>query len=740
MPFTYEVNGQEVDFDKEPTEQDIDEAAQQLGGLPTQATKEQYLGAGERLSGGFRTTENLQQVREQQRAERGVAPETPLEPTGFNLENLKDLPLDILDAIGPAFPAIGQIGGGLLGGLATTPTVAGIPQGVIAGGIAGAGVGEAARQAIGQMLGFEQGSVGERLGKIGIEAGVGALGEGAAVGANALIRATKAGIIKASKRLIVKGGLQKAATIWGQITRNMDPQEIHRAIKLIESGDDAILGNKFAGKEAATTFVDELFFGTKDFNKRNLSLQIKKLGNSPTNRTAIKNLYKSTIGLSDEAFEQSINKGGSLRNFLQDGNAVKMAENIQNKLAGPQGLFEKMGSELGKARRALGIAAKEVDVTQHITSVNSMLADELVNVGYLNRTSTQAGDIFFENPMFVKTSSGSQIKKLFGKFIEDFFTPISKIPAGTKIPKGIVSKAITPYKSMKFGEFIDTLKVFDVQIAGSEFKGVAKLSNQLREYLSGLRGITRIVDKQHGSGVVGDLTDAFRDMMEAAAPLRAGNKIKNARQIEITLRKFANVKDLTGQEEARSLSSFLERNVGFDFLDRLKSFKSAREISEIEQGLRGASSLTKMESVMRNSFKESNTRALQTAQAAFDPFLPESLKIAKHAERITLSQKLHESAVSLLKARFISSSLGVPGMIGALGIIGGGGAVGGGLGLIGGFALQNPKLYRALLKASAGSTRRINAEIIEKLLKDVSRTKTVAGIQTLKSLLRNQNK
>ena len=34
MAFVYEVNGQKVEFDKEPTEQDIDEAAKSLGAAP----------------------------------------------------------------------------------------------------------------------------------------------------------------------------------------------------------------------------------------------------------------------------------------------------------------------------------------------------------------------------------------------------------------------------------------------------------------------------------------------------------------------------------------------------------------------------------------------------------------------------------------------------------------------------------------------------------------------------------
>jgi len=54
------------------------------GPLPDKATKDQYLSIGERFRGGFRRDEDLTQVREQQRVERGLAPGTPLEPVGFN--------------------------------------------------------------------------------------------------------------------------------------------------------------------------------------------------------------------------------------------------------------------------------------------------------------------------------------------------------------------------------------------------------------------------------------------------------------------------------------------------------------------------------------------------------------------------------------------------------------------------------------------------------------------------------
>ena len=38
MAFIYEVNGQRVEFEKEPTEKDIDEAARSLGSTPKEKT------------------------------------------------------------------------------------------------------------------------------------------------------------------------------------------------------------------------------------------------------------------------------------------------------------------------------------------------------------------------------------------------------------------------------------------------------------------------------------------------------------------------------------------------------------------------------------------------------------------------------------------------------------------------------------------------------------------------------
>jgi hypothetical protein len=50
MAFVYEVNGQRVEFDKEPTEQDIDEAAKSLG-APAAATPESTMGVGSAVTG-----------------------------------------------------------------------------------------------------------------------------------------------------------------------------------------------------------------------------------------------------------------------------------------------------------------------------------------------------------------------------------------------------------------------------------------------------------------------------------------------------------------------------------------------------------------------------------------------------------------------------------------------------------------------------------------------------------------
>ena len=98
MPFIYEVNGQRVEFDKEPTEQDIDEAAKQLGSQPANQ-KQGFTGieaAGPAVTGyGYQITPtvtpatNLQGPVKPGEVAGKVSYE--LKPSGYNMEAMKKI-------------------------------------------------------------------------------------------------------------------------------------------------------------------------------------------------------------------------------------------------------------------------------------------------------------------------------------------------------------------------------------------------------------------------------------------------------------------------------------------------------------------------------------------------------------------------------------------------------------------------------------------------------------------------
>src|SRR3990167_7279834 len=118
-----------------PTEQDLDQV---FSSLPQKESIQQNASLGieegkltpqERLSGGFRSPEELKSRRDTQAQALGVEQGQPLEPTGLNMENLIDIPNDILDMVGPAFPALGQFFAGLGTAAVTKNPVAAISAG-----------------------------------------------------------------------------------------------------------------------------------------------------------------------------------------------------------------------------------------------------------------------------------------------------------------------------------------------------------------------------------------------------------------------------------------------------------------------------------------------------------------------------------------------------------------------------------------------------------------------------------
>ncbi len=691
-----------------PSEQDIQQAFSQIPQLKQKAGKEDFISPQERLSGGFRSPADLETRREQQRAERGLAPGTPLEPTGFNLENLLDFPADVLDAIGPAFPAVGQILGGVLGGAASVPSTGGstLPAAVAAGGVGGAVTGEAVRQAIGDFLGFDQGSVGERAGRLALEGALSTGGEVASLGLNTLLRNTKKGILKAVTNLSKKQGFETFVKHTQRIFRNTKPEMVDDAISLLRKGDGSVLNPDFAKTNFLNEFSQKFLFGNTD----DVAQNIKRLTSKPISREPLRQTFQFLTGISDEAFEVATRKGDILSKATSEKEVLGLARKISEVL---DKSFKTIGRELGQARIDLATKAKVVDVSDALQAANLELADNLTRSGFLINEGNGAFSI---NTSFAVTPTGRSQRALFSEMITRFFGKAKNFTSAQEnaLKKAIIEgnediiKKITRGKMfsvnnpMAFGKFSDALKIIDVQISGNEFKTLDRLSPAMAGYLKNLRGITLSVAEQIGDTRVPRLTSAFSELARTATPLRQGSKIRDVGQVESILKRYANPKAAeAATDEGLALNDLLKRTLNIDFLDNLKTFNAAQEISKINSVKGKIASKTKLASLMKTAFtEESGQIALQDITQVVDGVLPETLKIGLNAKRHAIATALNKDALSILRARFASTALFAP-VLGAAsgGTIGGIEGATAGLGI--GFMVQSPQLAKALVKLAA---------------------------------------
>jgi len=196
MPFKYEINGQVIEFDREPTEADIDEIAGQTQ-QPQQRTPDTFTtaqfpeqqlqqtrqpsplsiyerfflsfaddkGRENYLNKKFKFTQRLPNGK----FAVGDDPNNilPIDPEGM----FNDILGDLADVTAVIPPIAGQIIGGTLG-------IVGGPAGIIAGGGIGAAIGEAVSRGIGKVAGVDLREGYEQAVDIGLSGLFGAMGEG----------------------------------------------------------------------------------------------------------------------------------------------------------------------------------------------------------------------------------------------------------------------------------------------------------------------------------------------------------------------------------------------------------------------------------------------------------------------------------------------------------------------------------------------------------------------------------
>ena len=720
-----------VEGESAPTQQEaLDIFQQQPKSEPTQATPDQFLTGEERLKTGF-TLDPLATV-EQKVAERGLASGTPLEPTPGTaslIANIKDLPLDVLDIVGPAFPALGQIAGGIL----AAPSG---PGGIAAAGIGGAIGGETARQAIGAFLNAEEKGLGERAKRVAMEGAFGAVGEGIAAGGNLLIKATKKGIVKAGEKLLSKKGLEGFAKVFGKITRNLDEDTFGFALRSSKAGDQSVFSPKFSNKEFTTDFTDNLFFGKSN----NVMSQIKALGAKREARQPIKELYKNFLGVSDDAFDMAVKHGAGLEKLGTSKSVIGAVKNINKTL--PK-MFDDLGKDIGKARLNLAKTAGGVDVGDVVSAANKELGDSLSSVGFLNQV---ADGVYEINPTAAITSQGRTQAKSFVDIITKFFSRTKGDFNDAAIKKALTEgddaalkrltrgKFFTSNVDETYGKFAKKLKNLDVQISGKEFDNVGQLSPQLAGYLKGVRAATEKAANEVGDTTVSALNKEFATLVDNAALLREGSKVKNVAELERVFFKYLNPKTPVEKLQQVQLNNFLKKRVGSKVFENIQAFKSLKELSGIQNTFEAASGKQNLVNLMKNAFSEGNSERMKLLINSIDPVLPKSLKPGLNAQIHTTAEALQKDTLSILKARFLSSGLGLPLAIG--GISGGlvGGPIGATAGLTVGAALQNPKLLQALIQSAAKPGVALPSIAAPQL----GRGTAVGGSQLLKGLLQGQ--
>ena len=591
-----------VEADTQPTPDEVVQYLNQ-GQEPTKATPDQYLPIGERAKGGFMQDEALVARREEQRAERGLAPGTPLEPTGFNLENLLDLPGDIADAIGGSLPILGAIGGGLVTGAAALPTGPGALAAVAGGGAAGGAGGEFVRQEIGrQVFGFEQGDAMERLGDVAREGAYGAAQEVGGVFIGRAINSIKLGLLNTANKLIQKRGAEGFVKGFGAIATHLDNAKTQFALDAVKRGDRRVLSRVFADKDFADKFASKLFFGEDG----NIAKQIFKLAHRPGSKEAVKDLFTRFIPeISDDVFETISQKGASVNLYNNPNTIMKLGNKVNQ---GLNSSFKVCGKELDEARSLLAKTGKNVDIGEPLTQLNTALADRLEQITFLIK---EGEGVYSINPEFAGLKTGSAQAKTFGQIVARFFssegddalvksaqskdTNVARkavIELANRATSRAGGKRVTTFgvkSNLNFGKFSEKLGAFDIQLSGTEFESIGKLSPDLTMYMRGLRNIPVSVEQNLGLkginvGRVNMLTKTFNELADSVDMLRDGVKIKSPTQIEAALQKLVDVQPGTSaRQEVVKLNQFLKRALRVDFVDELQSFKAAQQIKELNR-------------------------------------------------------------------------------------------------------------------------------------------------------------
>lgn len=756
--------------DSPPSEQELETIFSQLGSKQTsQATPDQYLSPQERLATGFEVSPEKRVA--ELRAEKGLALGTPMEPVGFNLENLMDLPNDILDIAGPAMPVIGSI----VGAIASTPA------GAVSGGAAtigasalGAGVGETARQAIGEIIfDTQDADMRDRLIRVGGEAVLAGVGEGVGLGAIKLINKGAKGLVKTGNKILSKQGASSYARWFNKMFHMIPIDDTNYAIRTMRQGIKDAIDPKFSGLDGGTFVQDKLI--KTIFGKEGIAKTIKQYGNNE----GVRSFYKSYLGLTDDVIDSVFKYGPDAIDNINDTALANLSNTIYEKLPI---LIDDVGKSLSQARLSMANNAggEEVTklVTERMTSLNKMLASRLQQEGIV----VPVGKGFRVDKGAIKAGTKSSQKvAMFDNFIQDFFKKvkpknpvlqeldtISKLGDGqeilsrltqlqSKLPENISSQVnlvdeflggklsqtvqglselmgeapiFEPARKLTFSKVAKEMTRWKNALDDANFKG--PLSSILTEYKKGITQMTEEVARMTGDDIVVDLASKYSQLLELGEPLLKSATIpQDIGVIENTLTRLYGISKESGaRSRLINMDRFLKQNLDVNLISTMDRLGARKAL--MEAGAREDQVIKRLMSISNAPYSRTNANTVRTIANTIDKQLKRTDKISHILRAASASKHIHTESAQLFRGRLIQNTL--TGLGGGAGLLAGGlpaGVAMAGAGFGAGMAIQRPAAAKAAIKlASKRGGKQLVAPTVS------SGRGASAGIQTLAQLLK----
>lgn len=679
-----------LEGDTPPTEADLDQVFASIPSNGNQAQtqskptepiqsneslgiKDGQLTSQERLEGGFRSPEDLKARRDTQRQALGIEEGAPIEPTGMNMQNILDLPNDILDMVGPAFPALGQL-------FASLPTAAVTknPQATLVASGVGSAAGEFVRQEVGkQLFGFEQGVPKNRATRVAIEGGIGLAGEAAAQGINVALSQTKRGILQAIDKVINRGGLDKGVEILGKIAPDLDPQKTQFALSSLRSGDQRVLQRSFADEEYALNFAQDVIHGGKNSSIIDHLTHLGRVSKSPE---SVASLMREFVGIPDEITTRIMSSGGNIPSAYRRPETLnKIAESSIMKLNRAKDIeIQRFGLALENAASKFG--AKQV----LLDDINESFMKNLNKVGVLD----EFGNI---TPDFKKTEIGKVAEKFLSRFAsketpEEFITRAQKTGRVAQMFGG--SPAFKAKKSMKYADLLKEWKEAKNSMTRDIFQNAdQKVTFPFAQYFDEVGSRMAKVGRMEGAN------QRYATFMGLYRPLESQTSNKVTFN---NLLKSLDDKNIT-QNGVKQLERLMPRNLNFS--DDVLNFNAVQKLIELDKPVARKEAAQKLTRFMDNVFgnsAEAKANA-QLVRDVIDPGLPKALRITDKAKIHSTAKALNKSALSLLRARFLASGIGLGALTPTLGPLGAAGTIGAGL------ILQDPRLFKTVLKVAANA-------------------------------------